>query len=96
MVSRKRLQCPLLDQRHGGLGADLVLRPGAARGADGADRLAVLDERYTVARANHAVKRQRLDVAVSDAVFEDFGLAAGDGRRARRVRGRSYTNGLRD
>src|SRR6202011_5763801 len=77
-----------IDRGGAGHAAHLVLRAGAARAADRADDLAVLDQRNSAARADHVVQRHEVvEPGLLYALLEHLGRPAILRRRARLVLG---------
>src|SRR6185437_7541322 len=84
--SRARvLSIGLLHRVGAGLAGDAILRAGAAAAADGADELAVLDQREAAFRRNDAVQEGDIAMAALDGVEEHLGRAAERRRGVRLV-----------
>src|SRR5881394_381163 len=77
----------LLDCCDARVGDDVVLRSGPARNADGADDLAVHDDRVAAARRDHAVERRQVaeERSAAEQALEIDGRTTEGGRRFRLV-----------
>src|SRR5579859_3563554 len=74
----------LLDGGGSRLACHFVLRPGAARAADGTDDFAAFDERNAAARGNHTVDRECVVILFQlNGFLEGLRFAPKAGRRSR-------------
>src|SRR5580693_7352792 len=84
-----------VDRRRGGAADDLVLRSGGAGAADGADELAVFDQRDTAARGHNVVEGRNVGDAPLHRVLEEPRRPAEFCGRARLVFGDADRGELR-